>query len=66
MRAASKTSSVATKDKKNSSFLKKRSKKLLFAVADLGPARAQRSKSFLVHAGRAPPFFKKERLALFQ
>jgi hypothetical protein len=36
------------------SFLKKRSKKLLIAVADFPPARALRSKSFLVL------FFKKE------
>jgi len=40
--------------KEGSSFLKKRSKKLLLAVADVCPARALRSKSFLVL------FFKKE------
>jgi len=40
--------------KESTSFLKKRSKKLLLAVADLRSARAQRHKSFLVL------FFKKE------
>jgi hypothetical protein len=40
--------------KERTSFLKKRSKKLLLAVADLRSARAQRYKSFLVL------FFKKE------
>jgi len=40
--------------RKKSSFLKKRSKKLLVAVADFRSARAKKSKSFLVL------FFKKE------
>jgi hypothetical protein len=41
---------------KRRSFLKKRTKKLLFAVADLSPAPALRHKSFLLL------FFKKEGL----
>jgi hypothetical protein len=44
--------------KKRPSFLKKRSKKLLFAIAELRSARAKRSKSFLLL------FFKKEDLPL--
>jgi hypothetical protein len=40
-----------------SSFLKKRSKKLLFAVADTATGTRQKYKSFLVL------FFKKERLS---
>jgi hypothetical protein len=41
-------------EQESTSFLKKRSKKLLFAVADFSPGSASRSKSFLVL------FFKKE------
>jgi len=42
-----------------SSFLKKRSKKLFYRQVGLGNGSATANKSFLVRAGRAPPFSKK-------
>jgi hypothetical protein len=52
--ARSQVFSGAESREESTSFLKKRSKKLLFAVADFSPGSASRSKSFLVL------FFKKE------
>jgi hypothetical protein len=44
--------------------LKKRTKKLLLSCAGAAEGRGAGRKSFLLPAGRAAPFFKKEVLAL--